>query len=83
MVEIVDLPDERHQRIVEGTATVDDELAILNDRLAVLNKDIDRLTNHADGLDYAVAVTSGVITGIIDATVVGEWNFQEAKKETY
>lgn len=41
------------------------------------------MTNHADGLDYAIAVTSGIITGILDATIVGEWNFAEAKKETY
>ena len=75
--------DRRQQCIERGIASVDAELADLNSKLAVLDKDIDRLTNHADGLDYALAVTCGVITGIFDATVVGEWNFKEAKKETY
>ncbi len=83
VIEIDDLPDERCQRIVKGTASIDEKLAVLNDKLDILNKDIDRLTSHADGLDYAVAVTSVVITGIVDATVVREWNFQEAKKVTY
>lgn len=49
-VEFDDIPDERCQRIVKETATVDKELAVLNDKLEVLNRDIDRLANHADGL---------------------------------
>jgi hypothetical protein len=51
----------------------------LNKKIDTLNIDIDRLTNHADGLDYAIAVTSGVITGMIDAFIIGEWNFKSAK----
>ena len=77
-----ELSDERQKRIVEGVASVDERLDQINARLSLLNKDIDRLTNSADGIDYAVAVTSGIITGIIDAVVVGEWNFKEAKAET-
>ena len=38
------------------------------------------MTCHADGVDYAIAVTCGILTGIFDAVVVGEWNFAEAKK---
>lgn len=41
--------------------------------------EIERLTNHADGLDYAMAVSSGVITGLIDAFFVGKWDFANAK----
>ncbi len=77
-----ELSDERQKRIVEGVASVDERLDQINARLSLLNKDIDRLTNSADGIDYAVAVMSGIITGIIDAVVVGEWNFKEAKAET-
>lgn len=40
---------------------------------------IERLTNHADGYDYALAVSSGIIAGLIDAFFVGEWNFATAK----
>lgn len=64
-------------------AEVDERLSELQKMIAKMDSDIDRLTNHADGLDYIIAVTSGIITGIIDATIVGEWNFAEAKKDAY
>lgn len=41
--------------------------------------EVERLTNHADGLDYALAVSSGIITGLIDSFFVGEWDFKSAK----
>ena len=83
LVDIENIEDERQRRIVVGTAEIDEQLSEVQDKIAKLNTDIDRLTNHADGMDYAIAVTSGIITGILDATIVGEWNFAEAKKETY
>lgn len=83
LVDIDNIDDERQRRIVAGTADVDECLAEVGDKIAKLNQDIDRLTNHADGVDYALAVTSGIITGMIDATIVGEWNFSEAKKEAH
>lgn len=42
--------------------------------------DIERLTNQADGYDYALSVSSGIIAGFIDSFFVGEWNFKNAKK---
>lgn len=83
LVDIDNIEDERQRRIVAGTAEIDEQLSEVQNKIAKLNTDIDKLTNHADGLDYAIAVTSGIITGILDATIVGEWNFAEAKKETY
>lgn len=41
--------------------------------------EIDRLTNHADGVDYALAVSSGIIAGAVDSFWVGEFNFQRGK----
>lgn len=83
LVDINNIEDERQRRIFEGTADVDERLSEVQDKIAKLNVDIDRLTNHADGLDYAISVICGIITGIIDATIVGEWNFADAKKDTY
>lgn len=83
LVDFDSIKDDRQRRIIEGTASVDEQLSEVQDKIAKLNSDIDRLTNHADGIDYVIAVTSGIITGIIDATIVGEWNFAEAKKDTY
>lgn len=83
LVDIDNIRDERQRRIVAGTAEIDEQLLEVQDKILKLNTDINKLTNHADGLDYTIAVTSGIITGILDATIVGEWNFAEAKKETY
>lgn len=41
--------------------------------------DIENLTNQADGYDYALSVSSGIIAGFIDSFFVGEWNFDKAK----
>lgn len=41
--------------------------------------EIETLTNHADGWDYALAVSSGIIAGLIDSFFVGEWDFKQAK----
>jgi len=83
IVDIENITDERQKHIIEGTASIDEQLSEVQDKISKLNVDIDKLTNHADGVDYAIAVISGIITGIIDATIVGEWNFAEAKKDTY
>ena len=42
-------------------------------------EEIEKLTCNANGVDYALAVTSGLIAGLLDAIFVGEWNFKEAK----
>lgn len=46
-----------------------------------LNVEVDRLTNNGDNLDYTVAVASGILTGMIDAFFVGEFNFVELKAD--
>ena len=71
--------NDREREISEGIADIDRTQRTLELKLNEYNKEIDRLTNHADGIDYAIAVTSGVISGIIDSTVVGEWDFEKAK----
>lgn len=83
VVDIHNVKNERQRKIIAGTAEVNERLSEVQDRIAVLNADIDRLTNHADGIDYSIAVISGIITGIIDATIVGEWNISRAKSEAH
>lgn len=41
--------------------------------------EVERLTCHADALDYAMAVSCGIIAGLIDSFFVGEWDFKKAK----
>lgn len=42
-------------------------------------EEIEKVTCQADGLDYTLAVTSGLIAGVIDIIFVGEWDFKNAK----
>ena len=37
-----------------------------------VNKELDRYTSHADKADYALAVASGIMAGILDAVYVGD-----------
>ncbi len=60
--------------IAQKLESIDAQLEICEQKVAELNKEIDRLTNHADGLDYTIAVASGVLTGLIDSFFVGDYN---------
>lgn len=77
------IESDRQRRILQGIAAADEQLAEVEDKIAFLNADIDRLTSHADGLDYVSAVVCGAVTGILDAAFVGEWDFAGAKSDTY
>lgn len=71
--------DARKTEIQDSLRDIDTQLSILEDKLEELNSEVDKLTNHADGVDYAIAVTCGILTGIFDSIFVGEWDFREAK----
>lgn len=81
--EVASLNAELFNEIDKKIQNVDNQIQSLEDRIAVLNTDIDRLTNHADGLDYAVAVGSGILCGVIDSLFVGKFNFEKAKDNTH
>lgn len=74
--EYVDL---REQDIINGLNQVNETLSYNNNRIDELNKDIDRLTNSADGIDYMVAVGSGILAGLVDSLWVGEFNMERGK----
>lgn len=80
MISPIALSDGRRVRIYNEMDAVDGELALINDKVAELNVEIDRLTNHADSLDYTVAVASGVIAGAIDILYVGEFSLERGKE---
>ncbi|MGV3487130.1 MAG: hypothetical protein ACO1OC_00900 [Tuberibacillus sp.] len=75
----VDDFDSRKRDIKVGLNEVNGILSSNNKRLSELNKEIDRLTNSADGLDYMVAVGSGILAGIIDSLWVGEFSMERGK----
>lgn len=74
-----DYIDSREKNIKEGLDEVNETLSSNNKRLEELNKKIDRLTNHSDGIDYMVAVGSGILAGIIDSLWVGEFSLERGK----
>mgnify|MGYP004673922277 FL=1 len=52
----------------------------LNTELARVNQELERYTNHADKADYALAVTSGVLAGLVDSLFVGEFSLEYANQ---
>lgn len=76
--ELMDV-DFRKQIIFDGLNEVNATLSSNQIKINDLNKEIDRLTNHADGLDYMVAVGSGILAGIVDSLWVGEFEFERGK----
>ncbi len=73
--------DERKLQILKELQSVDEQLQQCNARVDILNKQIDRLTNHADGLDYIIAVASGILTGLIDSVFVEEMDIKSSTEE--
>ena len=77
-VDVGALSDPKRCEVALALMSVDNQIKLCEDEVAKLDAEIDRLTNHADGLDYAVAVASGIITGLIDSFFVGETDFKSA-----
>ena len=65
--------------IITPANEVDARLDEIDNQIADLDISIDKLTNHADKLDYAVSVASGIISGIIDILFVGKFDLQEGR----
>lgn len=74
--------DTGRKDISESIAALDSKSDELSEKISKLNVDIDSLTNHADGFDYAIAAASGVLCGLIDSFVVGEFDFKKAKEKS-
>ncbi|MBR1493574.1 MAG: hypothetical protein IJ601_00795 [Acidaminococcaceae bacterium] len=75
-----DFDELKTHSIIQGLDSVEKELKVLEEKVDKLNCDIDNLTNHADGLDYTLAVASGILTGIYDYFTVGEFSLKGANE---
>lgn len=49
-------------------------------KLDNIDKTISRFTNKADNIDYALAISSGILSGIIDILFVGEFSLDRGVK---
>lgn len=69
---------QERKEILESLNSIDAQQKIISQKIDALNTDIERLTNHADAIDYSVAVGCGILCGVIDSFFVGEFDFDEA-----
>ena len=78
----IDYSDSKRKEIYNSISNIDKMSKELEDKIFELNNDIDKLTNHADGLDYTIAVCCGILCGLIDSFVIGEFDFDKALKKS-
>lgn len=72
--------DSRKQEITNKLNEVNAAILRNKEKIDQLNNEINRLTNHADGIDYMVAVGSGVLSALIDLFWVGEFNIKRGQE---
>ncbi len=58
---------------------IEQQIQLKQIKIDKINEDLKQFINTADVLDYTVAVSSGIICGIIDSFVVGELSFDSLK----
>ena len=58
---------------------IDSAIDISNSKLQEYNKQLKKFTNQADAIDYTVAISSGILAGIIDSFFVGDFSLSEGK----
>ncbi len=73
---------EEQVKISNSIKSIEAQQELIDSRIEELNQEIDRLTNHADGADYMIAVGAGVLSALIDSFFVGEFDFTKAKAES-
>lgn len=74
--------DEKRKEIMSSISDIDKMTAELEDKIAEYNVDIERLTNKADGIDYTLAVACGVLCGLLDSFVVGEFDYEKSLEKS-
>lgn len=80
--EEIQVVDDRTLKIEEGLRTIQQKQEEIEIKLEATSEELEKLQCNADKLDYAVAFSSGVIAGIVDAFLVGEWDFTTAKAQS-
>lgn len=81
--EILSMTDESDYRKKENNDAIKElnyQIIAHNQKIDEIEAENERLVNHADGLDYIVAVASGLIAGLIDSFFVGEFSLERANK---
>lgn len=78
-----DLQSSLKNEICNAISDLDKRIDFIDNEVAKLNSEIERYTNNADWLDYTVAVSSGVLCGMIDSFFVGETEINKEKIQKF
>jgi len=82
VIPAVDIPQSMNRQQIEifrNLQSVEMQINQCQKRIDEINVGIDRLINHADGIDYMVAVGSGLLAGFVDSFWVGEFSLERGK----
>ena len=62
-----DLQSDRRTELLNIISNTDKRIDLIEKEIAKLDAEIERLTNRADWIDYTIAVSSGLLCGLIDS----------------
>lgn len=80
IINIEQSQDEEIKKYVKAKIQNIDSVIDINDsKLEEYNKQLKKFTNQADALDYTVAISSGILAGIVDSFFVGNFSFKDGK----
>lgn len=69
------------EEVIKGEIQIEElDINRLHEELSRVNQELERYTNYADKTDYALAIASGIIAGIVDSIFVGEFSLDYANQ---
>lgn len=68
-------------RLAELYKTIEQQESMVEQKICELEKEAERLTSHADAVDFSLAAACGVLCGIIDSFFVGAFDYEAALKK--
>ena len=66
--------------LIVSAASESSDLGTINAALKKVDAELERYTNQADRIDYALAISSGIFCGLLDSLFVGEFSMNEASQ---
>lgn len=69
--------------IEKNILDIDGRIQCVQDSVDRCNLEIERLTNHSDVFDNLLAVSSGLLCGLIDSFYVGEFDFKQLMADSH
>lgn len=79
--EEIQVVDERRLKIEKGKQQIEAEKQVIWIQLDATDEELEKVRCNADELDYVIAFSSGIVAGVVDSFLVGEWDFVSAKAE--